>query len=606
MKHTILLSLTLVLAVNLLPIRAQVPWDIGIIHSEMIGTEPGFSYGFLPINEPNYFQVGRVSTKLPNGDREWKYKLLEYETMLVKDVIIAKNSFPETHMAILNMSKRTNGELLHYNGKVATVRFTQLKNYKNTGDYLCQFNCETGQWSDLVRVCNASDSLFFNPFGSDREDRYYYYALSERITEPPHIYNGDSHTIAKIDLVTLEIDTLLTLQMPNRKTNLHFQHSMISPDGRWLVLSEHWDKGYYHGDPKGAPPQAYIIDTRNNTFKTCLIPSAPYGHLFTPDSKYVIMGSYESGEIFKIDVDKGEQVSSVKGTTTIFDFHIAPSGKYFLVGYDEENCPRKVYDVRSTHDLKLITSVFLDELFPQPDLGRDLKSIFDGRVVISRSASPSDTVKLAGRILLHLLSDSIHPLDPGSPGAQKLALAETIANGKLYANRTHLELTPPRYIKGEARSVSIASDGNLIITGKRDVEHLTWALFISKITPEGEMIWETKLRGKKISDTSAGMHLPSPDGGCVVYSMYYSHERSIGQSRLSRISGTGKIIYDKLFVGRPNPNAIYIDPQEMEIQPDGSVILKGKKYLSEREHFSWTGLMSPEGEFTHQIVEQDR
>ena len=606
MRDPFLLSLTLILTVNLLPTAAQVPWDIGIIHAEMIGTEPGFSYGYLPINEPNYFQVGRVSTKLPNGEREWKYKVLEYETMLVNDLIIARSSFPETHMAILNMNIRTNGELLHYNGKVATLRFTRLMNYKNAGDYLCQYTVETGQWSELVRVCNTSDSLYFNPFGSDRGDRYYYYALSERITEPPHIYNGDSHTIARIDLVTLEIDTLLTLQMPGRKTNLPFQHSMISPDGRWLVLSEHWDKGYYQGDPNGAPPQAYIIDTRNNTLKTCLIPGAPYGHLFTPDSKYMIMGSYETGEISKIDVNRGEQVRSVKGTATIFDFHIAPSGKYFLVGYDKENCPRKVYDVRSTHDLELITSVFLDELFPQPDLGRDLKSIFDGRVVISRSTSPSDTLELAGRILLHLLPDSIHPLDPGSPGAQKLVLAETIAKGKLYAKRTHLELTPHRYIKGEARSVSIASDGNLIVTGKRDVENLTWALFITKITPEGEIIWETKLQGSKISDTSAGMHLPAPDGGCVVYSMYYSHERSIGQSRLSRISGTGDIIYDKLFVGRPNPGAIYIDPQEMELHPDGSVILKGEKYLSEKEHFYWKGLMSPEGEFTHKIAEKER
>jgi hypothetical protein len=578
------------------PTAAQVPWDIGIIHPEMISTEPGFSYGFLPINEPNYFQVGRVITTLPNGEREWKHKVLEYETMQVRDLIIARGKFPETHMATLNMKSRTNGEMLHHNGKVSTVKFRRSEIYKNTGDFLCQYDHEKDSWSELVKVCNSSDSLFFNPFGSDREDRYYYYALSERITKPPHIYSGDSHIIARIDLATLAIDTLLTLHMPVRKTNLHFQHSMLSPNGRWLVLSEHWDKGYYRGDPNGAPPRVYIVDTQSKAYKTCLIPSAPYGHVFTPDSKYIFLGSYETGEIVKIDVEKGERMSSARGTTTIFDFHMAPSGKYFLVGYHEEKCPRKVYDVRSTHDLKLITSVFLDELFPEPDLGRDLKSIFDGRVVISRASSPSDTIKLAGRILLHHLPDSIGPRDPGSPGARRLALAETLAKGKLYANRTQMMLTPPQYIKGTAKTVTITSDGSLIVTGKRDVEHLTWAVFIAKLTPEGEMIWETKLPGKRISDTSAGLHLSTTDGGCVVYSMYYSHERSIGQSRLSRISGSGEIIYDKLFVGNPNPNAIYIDPHEMEMQPDGSVLLKGEKYLSEKEHIPWTGLMSPEGE----------
>jgi hypothetical protein len=596
MKRTILVTLALVWAAGISPASAQVPWDIGIIPPEMISTEPGFRYGFSPVNEPNYFQLGSVITTLLNGDREWNHKVLEYESMQVRDVIIAKGNFPESHMATLNMRSRTNGEVLHHDGKVSTVKYRRSVNYKTAGDFVCQYDHEKGEWSKLVKVCNSSDSLFFNPFGSDREDRYYYYAMSERISEPPHIYSGDEHQIARIDLATLVIDTMLTLYMPKRKTNLHFQHTMLSPDGRWLILNEHWDRGYYSGDPNGAPPRSYIVDTHNNTYKTCLIPSAPYGHVFTPDSKYMILGSYETGEIVKIDVEKGERVGAVKGTTTIFDMHMAPSGKYFLTGYDEEKCPRKVYDVRSTHDLKLITSVFLDELFPEPDLGRDLRSIFDGRVVISRAASPSDTVKLAGRVLVHLLPDSISPLDPGSPGARKLALAETISKGKLYANRTHMELTPPRYIKGKARSVTMASDGNLIVTGKRDVEHLTWAVYIAKITPEGEKIWETKLPGKKISDTSEGLHLPAPDGGCVVYTMYYSHERSIGQSRLSRISGSGKIIYDRFFVGLPNPNAMYIDPHKMEMRPDGSVLVKGKKYLSEEEQIEWSGVVSPEGE----------
>lgn len=596
MKRTIRVILALSLTAGVRPTAAQVPWEIDIIPPEMISTEPGFRYGFSPINEPNYFQLGSVITTLPNGDREWKHKVLEYESMQVRDVIIAKRNFPESHMATLNMRSRTNGEVLHHDGKVSTVKYRRSVNYKTAGDFVCQYDHEKDQWSELVKVCNSSDSLFFNPFGSDREDRYYYYAQSERISEPPHIYSGDEHLIARIDLATLEIDTMLTLHMPDRKTNLHFQHTVLSPDGRWLVLNEHWDKGYYRGDPNGTPPRSYIVDTRNNTYKTCLIPSAPYGHAFTPDSKYMILGSYETGEIVKIDVDKGERVGSVKGTTTIWDFHMASSGKYFLVGYDEEKCPRKVYDVRGTYDLKLITSVFLDELFPEPDLARDLRSIFDGRVVISGAASPSDMVKLAGRVLLHHLPDSISPLDPGSPGARKLALAETIANGKLYATRTHMELTPPRFIKGKARSVTIASDGNLIVTGKRDVEHLTWAVYIAKLTPQGEKIWETKLPGKKISDSSEGLHLPAPDSGCVVYTMYYSHERSIGQARLSRINGSGNIIYDKTLVGLPNPNAMYIDPQDMEMFPDGSVLLKGKKYLSEEEYIAWTGVMSPEGE----------
>ena len=69
---TALLVLLLASATN-----AQIPWSIEIIKPEVIGTEPGFSYGFSPINSPNYFQLGRVTVEQADGKRISVQKMLD-------------------------------------------------------------------------------------------------------------------------------------------------------------------------------------------------------------------------------------------------------------------------------------------------------------------------------------------------------------------------------------------------------------------------------------------------------------------------------------------------------------------------------------------------
>jgi hypothetical protein len=574
---------------------SQIPWNISLLKGEMICNQPGFGYGFLPLNGPNFFQLGTVNEEMPDGSRESKLLMLDYKTFKVREIILPKSKFPAEHLKAINEKTPINGELLHFDGKISTVKYRRSVNYTIAGDFVCQYDHEKQKWSQLVKVCESNPNLFFNPIGSDREDKYFYYAQSDRIDKPPHIYNGTFHIICRIELASLTVDTLLTVHMPERKTNLSFQHTLISPDGQWLVLSEHWDEGYRRGDPNGAPPRTYIIDIKAKTLKTCLIPSAPYGHVITADSKYLLLGSYEGGKIVKIDLEKAEVVQWVKGSSLVIDFHIAPSGNYFLIGYHEEKSPRKMYDVRSVHDLSLITSVFLKDLFPQKGMSTELKSVFDGRMVISRTAYRNDSLKLPGDILVHHLPEKISKHEPGSPMGEQLKKAETLAMGYLYAERTQMELTPPVFIKGKMQSVSMATDGNVIVCGKRDVDDLTWTAYVAKINPKGELLWEVELPWKKISDTSEGLHVATSDGGCIVYTMYYAHERAIGQVRLTRISSSGKIIYHQTFIGRPNAGALYIDYQELELLPDASLLLKGDKYISKDEKVRWSGVMSAEG-----------
>jgi hypothetical protein len=575
--------------------KAQIPWDIEIIKPEAIGKEPGFGYGFSPINSPNYFQLGRVTVQLENGKGANLYKMLDYKTMKVTNLIVPMDKFPAGHMEALAMKTVHNGDVLHYNGKVSTVKFDRRVNYKNTGEFMCQYDHEKGQWSELVSLGKVDDLRFFYPMGADRAENYYYYAITHRVDYASRMGEPTRYDLSRFDLKTRKVDTLFTLNMPKREHYLHLDHTMISPDGRWLVLSEYGDKAWRKDNPKDAQPVAYIIDTKKKTYKNCRIPDTPYGHVITPDSKYMILGSYETGEVVKIDLEAGKLVAQIKSTTTIFNFWLAPSGNYFLVDYDEEKCPRKVYDVRSAHDLKLITSVMLADLYSKPEMSRGLHACMDGRLLISGTIDRKDSLKRPTAVLIHRLPENIKPNEPGSSTAKRLELAETIANGKLYANRNGIELNPPQYDMGKATSVTITSDKNVIVTGSRWIDDETSEEVITKLSRSGEKIWEAKLPTVKEAISSEGMHIPTPDGGCVVYFMYYHHPKSHGIGRLARIDGNGKVIYDTKFSYQPNPNATYMT-KGMELLKDGSVKIYGEIYpTGDGASLPWTGTVSPEG-----------
>lgn len=575
--------------------HAQIPWDIEIIKAETIGQEPGFSAAFSPINSPNYFQLGRVAVQQADGKWTSLMKMLDYKTMQVTNLHVPMDKFPGGHMETLAMKTVHNGEVLHYNGKVSTVKFDRRVNYKNTGEYVCQYDHEKGVWSELVRLSEVDEMRFFYPMGVDRAEDYYYYAITHRVNSTTRIGEPTRYDLARFNLQTRKVDSLFRLDMPKREHYLHLDHTMISPDGLWLVLSEYGDKAWRRSHPNDAQPVAYIIDTQTKKYKTCRIPDTPYGHVITPDSKYMLLGSYETGEVVKIELETGKPVAQIKSTTTIFNFFLAPSGNYFLIDYDEERSPRKVYDVRSAHDLKLITSVLLDDLYSRPEMSRGLRAVMDGRLLISRTIYATDTEKRATAVLIHRLPSTIKPNDPGSSVAKRLERAETIANGKLYAGRNGIELNPRQYDMGNATSVTITSDENVMVTGSRPIDDETSEEVITKLTRKGEKIWEAKLPTVKEATSSPGMHIPASDGGCVVYFMYYHHPKSFGIGRLARIDGRGKVIYDTKFTYLPNANATYMT-KGMELLQDGSVKIYGEFYPKPEEAgLPWTGIVSPLG-----------
>ena len=236
-----------------------------------------------------------------------------------------------------------------------------------------------------------------------------------------------------------------------------------------MILLEYDDSAYEKDGPNDPPPVAYIIDVEDNSYKTVEIPWTPYGNFITPDSKYLIVGSYLKGSILKIDLDEARVVKQITSTKTIFDFYMAPSGNYFMVIYDYEKTPRKVVDFRSTEDLELLTTMQLEQLFGKGAKHEMFRQGLYGRPILSRELKTDADDKKALPIL-NYLPEYIGPAKPGSSQAIALAKAESIAKAKQYIKNSRAEFTQEKYIPKNLEAVSFATDGNVIISGERHLD----------------------------------------------------------------------------------------------------------------------------------------
>jgi len=613
MKNVTCILIVLVLTLSTV-LKAQPPWKTDTLDYNHLEEWPTaqFSDKQEQLNATRYYQFG-IDTER-HADKTWTTirRVMDFETGKFFDLRTSNQSFPQRHMDTLNMRSISNGEFVHYANDVSTYVYRKSVNYRTRGHYFVQYNHKTDSWSDLIFMGPHTDTQYMRKLGFDMNDRYYYYAhaiqdsVIRRGRNYAPEYRSTRYKLERLDLQQFKTETMFTLHMPEREMVLHFEEVLFTPDGRRMVLLEYDDSAYEEDGPNDPPPVAYIIDVENNSYETIEIPWTPYGNFITPDSKYLFVGSYLKGVILKIDLEEAKVVNKVTSTKTIFDFYMAPSGNYFMVIYDYEKTPRKVVDFRSTEDLELLTTMQLEQLFGKGAKEEMFRQGLYGRPILSRELKTKAEDKKPLPIL-NYLPEYIGPAKPGSPQAIALARAESIAKAKQYIKDSRAEFTQEKYIPKNLEAVSFATDGNVIISGERNTGDLTTATFVAKLTPEGKVIWETKIPGEPGATSSPGYHFTTNDGGCILFTRYYHNLKSFGCSRITRLDGLGNIIYDYKFIREPNPGHKDVDWEEAVLLPDGFLQLRGLSFV-ERKQFDqgdwrnlyrpWTGIMSPNGEFT--------
>jgi hypothetical protein len=564
-------------------------WLAKELTPEMMGDGPSFSAKWKMLSANRYRLLGRAAREdVPAGTRvPVRYRLLDLTTLGIVDMEIPFQEFPREQLATLGIARLEGAELLHHDGNVTTMQVDQMAGWKRVATWLVQYDHRSRRFSRLLKLADVVPDGYLHPLGYDPTDAHWYFAYAVR-AEGAELSDGPVRLeLARVKLESVEIDWRLTLEPPRRARRLNIDSARFSPDGSRLALVEYDDRAGERKHPARPPAQVYVIDVATRRVDTYPIPLSAYGAAFTPDSRFLLIGSHETGTVLRIDVVERRQTHSVQATKTIHELHVPPAGGYFLVVNNYELSPRKVVDVRSTEDLRLITSVPIDELFPGCSKGSPgFDRTMDGRYLFAGSCRQARPKGASGLWVLRP-PEQIAPPATGSEAAARLARGETLAHGQAYGKRSGIELS--EHPMGQFRSAALSEKGNAFIAGVREPSAV-----IAKVGPSGKRLWERVLPDKRFKEQAGGVLAPTADDGCVAYFLSYRNPAADPSARLVRLDRNGKVLWDLNFAGDGAPNSPYAN-DGLELQPDGSVVLKGIVRVSRGVEQPWTAVVSAEG-----------
>jgi hypothetical protein len=139
--------------------------------------------------------------------------------------------------------------------------------------------------------------------------------------------------VSRLTVASLKTEVVARVRLPGRRRedsltgDVKFPAAGLDPAGHWLAFAEYWEEGM-----KLTPPaRLYVVDLTTGASFSLPAPSTTYGFAYSPDGKYLYVGSAESGVVSRIDLAKKAVDLRKRGPQRIMDFVVGPGGKKLVV-----------------------------------------------------------------------------------------------------------------------------------------------------------------------------------------------------------------------------------------------------------------------------------
>jgi hypothetical protein len=478
------------------------------------------------------------------------------------------------------------GQLVAYDGRVSSLVLDEMKGYRTVAKYFCQFDHAAGTFSEPFKLADMDAMRYCDSLAPDPTGAYYYYATYVRDSTNRR-RDFTTLVLGRVRLEDGKIDWGLTLELPKRVRPLDVSRHFFSPDGSKLAFVEHNEKLYEKGTPAIPRQAAYVVDIGNKTVAAVPVPLSPYGSCFSRDGKFLLFGSNELGEIWRVDLATKKVDLKIQGPRLIDDFLATPSGDAFFLFHDTERVSPKTVQVREVGTLEVRASIPV-EMFPSqtatPD-GRYLLRITDTKIGFYRVPDRLDSASVAGA------------------STNRIRLLEGIGLGRAYLEETGLDYDAPDARIGNSAEtfapVVVARDRDILAAGTRDDavgnEYIVGAThpIVARLDPSGKARWSVDLKKADFPDSRAGAVAATPDGGCVVYVAAFPHHQLSPIVRLVKLDAAGRKVWDMNFRGSGGPGTPVAD--SLELLANGHVAVTGHIYLRKDERRAWTGEVDGNG-----------
>ncbi len=333
---------------------------------------------FVKLNETRHVLVGSERESDPaDAARPTR---LTFDILDVVDREVAQVVIPIGQLYERDPDKlgKAQPEIVYYNGTITGFLFKRIdllsiaerrergemsRTIGERTEFFVFYDNASGKFSPLIELGRHDGFTHMHPEGIDPQDRYFYYQYLTY--DYDHNVNDNKRTsffggpisfkLYRIDLAARAPEFVMDVYVVRRDEQLSLRGPFFSSDGSKFAMVEYYERSFVRDRGEASPQQQiYVIDVEKRLVTAHRTPLTSYGVAFTGDGRHLVVGSHETGELQKIDLETGKTILQEKGTASVIKFLPTPSGRSFLslpLGWRSSDARHRWVEVRRFSDL---------------------------------------------------------------------------------------------------------------------------------------------------------------------------------------------------------------------------------------------------------------
>jgi hypothetical protein len=171
-------------------------------------------------------------------------------------------------------------------------------------------------------------------------------------------------SLFRVNILKRKVDWTYSFKMATRyRKNSSFHNISFYPSKnlKKIFIWEYDEKDKRHpkGYLKNPGARGYIVNVKKKKHLTISAPLTSYGYVFDKNCSFLYIGSYQLGNIYKIDTKTGKTVKKIHARRGTFKLIMSKTDKYM---YAFNKTGIKVLDIST---MKLVKTIPLSKLFPR-------------------------------------------------------------------------------------------------------------------------------------------------------------------------------------------------------------------------------------------------
>jgi hypothetical protein len=267
------------------------------------------------VGEPRYIAISDLFYR----ERHAVVEVLDLATRSVIQVVAKRSLFERRFGASRGgMVAVPLGEVVVYREGVVGLALASAAVVTPRRYWYAELDARTGKLLRATDLAILRDGEQLEIVGADATGSAAWFAVTRLAAR------GRELELRRLDLASLEIQDAQHVVLPRRAERSGREHAVrvhAAADFSRFAIIEYVEDGVGM-----APGHVYVVDPASRASFAVPAPSAAYGVAFSPDGRYLYLGSSQRGTISRIDVAAGKIDKQVAGPKFLHHLVISPSG----------------------------------------------------------------------------------------------------------------------------------------------------------------------------------------------------------------------------------------------------------------------------------------